>query len=138
MSTNFNYTLDGKKLFNRESSMTKLTVNFTKEEFDCKCGCGTGTISEMLVNRLQMVRDDYGKSMIITSGIRCLSHNRNIGSRDTSSHIKFIAADIGCKSMSERHDLLKYCLKFFDRVGVHKEFLHVDVDYDKPQGVFVY
>ena len=138
MTAQFNYTLDGKKIFNKEKNVSKLTANFNREEFDCKCGCGTGTISGTLVTRLQSVREEYGKSMIITSGIRCLSHNRNIGSRDTSSHIKCLAADIGCKSMGERHDLLKYCLKFFDRGGVHKEFLHVDVDYDKPQGVFVY
>ena len=66
-----------------------LTEHFTKEEFDCKCGCGNGDviISEKLVYELETVRGYYGKSMVITSGIRCLSHNRKIGSRDTSSHI---------------------------------------------------
>ena len=70
--------------------MTKLTDHFTKEEFDCKCGCGNGdiVISENLVFELECVRVHYGKPMRINSGIRCLSHNRKIGSRDTSSHIK--------------------------------------------------
>ena len=70
--------------------MTQLTEHFTKEEFDCQCGCGNGDviISEKLVYELETVRGYYGKSMVITSGILCLSHNRKIVSRDTSSHIK--------------------------------------------------
>ena len=38
--------------------MTRLTEHFTKEEFDCKCGCGNGdiVISEKLVFELECVR----------------------------------------------------------------------------------
>ena len=120
--------------------MTRLTEHFTKEEFDCKCGCGNGdiVISEKLVFELECVREAYKKPMRITSGIRCLSHNRSIGSRDTSSHIKCLAADVSCVNMDDRHKMLSIFLKYFQRVGVHKEFIHVDVDPDKPKGVFVY
>ena len=136
--TSFNYTPDGKKSY--RTTMTKLTEHFTKEEFDCQCGCGNGdiVISEKLVWELECVRVHYGKPMRITSGIRCLSHNRNIGSRDTSSHIKCLAADVGCVNMDDRHKMLSIFLKYFKRVGVHKEFIHVDVDNEKPNGVFVY
>ena len=122
--------------------MTKLTEHFTKEEFDCQCGCGNGdiVISENLVFELECVRVHYGKPMRINSGIRCLSHNRKIGSRDTSSHIKGLAVDIGCRDMGTRLKLVKHLLRDaeFTRIGFHKEFIHVDVDYDKPKGIFLY
>ena len=122
--------------------MTKLTDHFSKEEFDCQCGCGNGdiVISENLVFELECVRIHYGKPMRINSGIRCLSHNRKIGSRDTSSHIKGLAVDIGCKNMGHRLELVKHLLRDgeFTRIGFHKEFIHVDVDYDKPRGIFLY
>ena len=91
-----------------------------------------------MVNNLEKSRVEYGKPMRINSGIRCLEHNRKIGSRDTSSHIKCLAADVSCVGMDDRHKMLSIFLKHFKRVGVHKEFLHVDVDSDKPNGVFVY
>ena len=122
--------------------MTKLTEHFTKEEFDCQCGCGNGdiVISENLVFELECVRIHYGKPMRINSGIRCLSHNRKIGSRYTSSHIKGLAADFGCTDMGTRLELVKRLLRDgeFKRMGIHKDFIHVDVDYDKPKGIFIY
>ena len=122
--------------------MTKLTDHFTKEEFDCQCGCGNGdiVISENLVFELESVRIHYVKPMRINSGIRCLSHNRKIGSRDTSSHIKGLAADIGCTDMRTRLELVKRLLRDgeFERIGFHRDFIHVDVDYDKPKGIFLY
>ena len=122
--------------------MTKLTDHFTKEEFDCQCGCGNADIfiSENLVFQLECVRIHYGKPMRINSGIRCLSHNRAIGSRDTSSHIKGLAVDISCKDMGTRLELVKRLLRDgeFTRIGFHKDFIHVDVDYDKPNGIFLY
>ena len=122
--------------------MTKLTDHFTKEEFDCQCGCGNGdiVISENLVFELECVRIHYGKPMRITSGIRCLSHNRKIGSRDTSSHIKGLAVDISCKDMVTRLELVKRLLRDgeFKRMGIHKDFIHFKVYYDKQKGILIY
>ena len=128
----FLYNMEGEK------NIMQLSQHFNKREFDCQCGCGTGTIHAMLVQKLELVRQEYGKPMRINSGIRCLNHNRNIGSKDTSSHIKCLAADVGCTDMSERFTLLQLLMKHFKRVGINKKFIHVDVDSDKPSGVFVY
>ena len=56
------------------------------------------------------------------------------------SHIKCLAADIGCTSMGERLELMKHILRAgeFFRVGMNKSFIHVDVDGDKPKGIFLY
>ena len=121
-----------------EKNIMQLSKHFSKKEFDCQCGCGTGTIHAMLVQKLELVRQEYGKPMRINSGIRCLEHNRKIGSKDTSSHIKCLAADVGCTDMSERLTLIPILMKHCKRVGINKKFIHVDVDTDKPNGVFVY
>ena len=135
MANGFLYNMEGEKKMLKEG---QLTDHFSKKEFDCKCGCNTGPINMVLVEKLESARLEFGRGMRINSGIRCLHHNRKIGSRDTSSHIKCVAADVGCTNMEDRHKLLSIFLKYFQRVGVHKEFIHVDVDPDKPSGVFVY
>ena len=135
MPNAFLYNMEGEKTMLQKG---RLTEHFTKKEFDCKCGCDTGSINMVLVERLEQARRDYGRPMRINSGIRCLEHNRKIGSTDTSSHIKCLAAVISCVGMGDRHKMLSIFLKYFKRVGVHKEFIHVDVDSEKPNGVFVY
>lgn len=48
--------------------------NFTKAEVACKCGCGMLPSKEAM-ERLQALRNAYGKSMKISSGARCPAHN---------------------------------------------------------------
>ena len=135
MPNAFLYNMKGEKKMLKDG---QLTEHFSKKEFDCKCGCNTGPINMILVEKLELARMEFGRGMRINSGIRCLHHNRKIGSKDTSSHIKCVAADVSCTNMEDRHKMLSIMLKYFKRVGVHKEFIHVDVDEDKPYGVFVY
>ena len=123
--------------------MTQLTKHFSEEEFACKCGCDEGFISSELVVKLEEIRIKFGKVMRITSGVRCLEHNSDIGSRKTSSHIPNKdgigrAADISCKDTVTRLELLPLILKKFKRVGINRAFIHVDVDYKKQDGIFVY
>ena len=115
-----------------------LTKHFNSEEFECQCRCNTGNIMQNLVLKLEEVRVAIDKPMRINSGIRCLEHNRSIGSSDTSSHIKGIAVDVGCTQMSNRLELMTEFVKHFKRIGIHKEFILVDIDVDKRNGIFVY
>ena len=115
-----------------------LTEHFNSEEFACQCGCGSGNIMQNLVLKLEEVRVAIDRPMKINSGIRCLQHNRSIGISDTSAHIKGIAADIGCTQMSDRLQLMSEFVKHFKRIGIHKEFIQVDIDVDKRNGIFVY
>ncbi len=135
MPNAFIYNMEGEKKMLKAG---QLTEHFSKKEFDCQCGCGTGKISMELVEKLEQARLDYGRGMRINSGIRCLEHNRKIGSKDTSSHIKCLAADVSCTNMEDRLKLVTILLKYFTRLGINKKFIHVDVDSDKPNGVFLY
>lgn len=109
---------------------------FTKEEFVCKCGCGGCDISQKLVDKLNTVRELSKERMTINSGFRCLSHNKAIGSSDTSSHCKGLAVDIQADNSAYRYKLLRilYFLGF-ERIGIHDKFIHVDIDENKPQNI---
>jgi len=78
--------------------------------------------------------------IIITSGYRCEEHNREVGGKGTSSHPKGLAADIKCDDLSYRFLLVEALLKAgFTRIGIGKDFIHVDLDTDKTQNlIWVY
>ncbi len=75
-----------------------MTKNFKLSEFECNCGCVMPDEVKSniikLAGQLQTLRDIIDKPIRITNAYRCLSHNRSIGSKDTSQHILGKAADI--------------------------------------------
>ena len=115
--------------------MGDLTANFDLEEYACNCGCGRSDIKAELVDKIQQVRDTLGRSIRINSGFRCERHNGNIGASETSSHIGGWAADLQTKGSAARYELLVAVMQVFDRVGIAKNFIHVDVDANKTAGV---
>lgn len=110
----------------------KLTEHFTKEEFDCKCGCGTNNISTELVNVLEIIRNGYGP-LVITSGCRCEAHNAREGGKKNSAHLRGYAVDIQCIVGNDRYRLIRAALGVgITRIGVAKTFIHLDVDPTLP------
>lgn len=73
---------------------TQLSKNFRLDEFICKCGCGKSNINMRLIYMLQKIRDEWGESISVTSGLRCRNHNTRIGGSPKSQHIEGTAADI--------------------------------------------
>ncbi len=76
--------------------MGDLTQHFSRKEFACKgdnCCDGSAPISKMLVFIAEEIRLAVGASMTPTCGYRCLVHNREVGSKDTSQHPIGNAAD---------------------------------------------
>ena len=114
-----------------------LSKNFTREEIQCRCGCGANDISMDLIARLQEVRESLGQSMRITSGVRCVSHNSKVGGSERSSHLagNATAVDIACDNSRYRQKLLEAMMPVFDRVGIAKTFIHCDVDPNKTAEV---
>lgn len=76
----------------------KLTNNFNREEFDCKCGCEMlSTVFydiESLAECLQILRERFNEPIVINSAYRCPSHNKAIGGVSNSQHVLGKAADI--------------------------------------------
>ena len=74
----------------------KYCRNFKPEEFRCTCGKCTGYPTWMRKTELQHVqriRDTFGRSMVITSGLRCENQNRKVGGMSNSKHLQGKAAD---------------------------------------------
>ena len=115
--------------------MGNLTTNFNRAEYACKCGCGRDNIKDELAASVQLVRDIIKRSIVITSGIRCEAHNTAIKATSSSSHIDGWAADLAYNGSAERYQLLNAVIQVFDRVGIAKTFIHVDVDSTKSPGV---
>jgi uncharacterized protein YcbK (DUF882 family) len=112
-----------------------LSKNFSRKEFECKCGCGEAFVDINLIQALQFVRDQYGKGIKITSGYRCAKHNAAEGGKPDSAHLTGKAVDISANNSRDRYTLIRLLTNKFSRIGIAKTFIHVDVDDTKPQNV---
>ena len=84
----------------------KLTNNFTLEEFASKDGAPfpkevVKNLS-VLAKQLQIIRDEIGHPISITSGYRSPAHNAKIKGAKHSYHVKGMAADIKVKVMQPK------------------------------------
>lgn len=121
----------------------QLTENFNKSEFDCKCRCEMpddilDNVKE-LAKSLQILRDKIKKPIKVNSSYRCLSHNRNIGSNDSSQHTKGKAADIVIKGHipEQTANLIELLIDNKEipqgGVGVYNTFVHYDIRGNKAR-----
>jgi len=112
-----------------------LSKDFSKKEFECKCGCGKVFVDINLIQALQTVRSQYGKQIKITSGYRCKKHNITEGGKPNSAHLKGMAADILADNSKDRYALIRLLMNRFSRIGIGHRFIHVDIDETKPKYV---
>lgn len=71
---------------------------FTREEFRCKCGgkyCNgfPAEPQEGMVRAIDNVREHFGKAFTPNSGVRCPTHNANVGGASNSRHLYGKAVD---------------------------------------------
>lgn len=106
---------------------------FTREELQCKCGCGRCEMVGELMILLDQVRNCVGEPVILTSAYRCTKHNEEIGGVLNSAHCSGKAVDIYTKDAKSRFELLRILFTRNDvvRVGIADEFIHVDIDKTK-------
>ena len=107
---------------------------FKLSEFQSPDRPGSGELMEHeVVQALDIARDIYGFPMIISSGFRSVEHNRAVGGSPKSSHLLGWAADIAITNSRKRFLLLEALLDAgFNRIGVSEDFIHVDMDPNKP------
>lgn len=104
---------------------TKLSENFSVNEFECSCGKCTETLINIdHVVKLQQLRHDLGSSIHINSAYRCPAHNAAIGGEKNSMHMKGHATDIVVKGMTP-NEVADACEKF-DGLGRYDTFTHID------------
>lgn len=110
--------------------------HFDREEFNCKCGCGENSMDNQFMSKLNLARGFSGIPYHINSGHRCEEHNQEVGGEENSSHLKGIAADISCDNSRQRFLIIKALrMSGFHRIGIAKNFIHVDEDKSKDRDV---
>lgn len=67
---------------------------FAPQEFACKCGCGfPASIDGRLLTAADRVRESLRTACIVSSGLRCKTHNANVGGVSNSRHLTGRAMD---------------------------------------------
>ena len=107
---------------------------FDTSEFDCPIAGQGDKMDKNFLKLLDEARHIADVPFRITSGYRCPEHNKAVGGVPGSSHTKFVACDIHCDNSARRYLIVSSLMKVgLRRIGISDNFIHVDMDYDKPQ-----
>jgi len=118
MITKYSLKVDGEK---------NVSPNFKIKEFKCKDGSDEILLdSSFVIEKLQAIRDHFGKPVIINSAYRTPEYNKKVGGATNSYHMKGMAFDIRITGI-ELDDICK----FAQSIGVlgiirYNSFVHVD------------
>lgn len=110
-----------------------LSRHFRAAEFACN-HCGemhpdADMPPAELLDFLEIIRDHFQKPVVINSGYRCATHNRNVGGARQSRHMAGDAADIMVAGVAPSV-VYAFCDDLIgDRGGVgrYNTFTHIDV-----------
>lgn len=116
----------------------QLSRYFNSTEFDCHGSgcCLTTLINPKLIEYLDKLREHFNSPIIISSGYRCTTHNRNVGGATGSRHSKGDAADIVVKGHSPR-EVAQYAESIgIKGIGLYETvkdgyFVHIDTRNNK-------
>ena len=109
---------------------------FTRAEFRCPCGkCGGFPVEpdEKMVRTVDAIRAKLGKPIGIVdsggSGVRCPSHNKEVGGVANSQHLYGKAADLHCSgaTTAEMAKVAEAVLGDTGGIGIYTWGIHVDV-----------
>lgn len=114
---------------------------FTREEFKCKCGgkyCKgyPNEPDERMVRIADAIRKRIGKPITVNSGLRCKTHNANVGGVSNSQHLYGTAADLGCPSVctpSQMASIAEEIMGETGGIGIYSWGIHIDTRSNKSR-----
>lgn len=121
------------------AKMQELTWNdikyFKKEEFTCKCGCGSNNIQLKVVKVADEIREHFGKPAIVNSATRCVKHNKEVGGVVNSRHLVGKAIDLYIEDV-DGGTLVNYTkqlvtqgkLRYTYRISANGNAVHIDIN----------
>lgn len=104
--------------------------DFSEQEFLCQ-ETGTLSVDEDFLDRLQALRTEFGRPMVITSGYRSPEHSVEARKPTPGRHSSGIAVDVRARA-ADAWDLVELAVKFgFYGIGVSQRegrprFVHLD------------
>ena len=88
------------------------------------------------LSKLSKARELAAIGFKITSGYRSPAHNAKVGGVPSSSHTIGRAVDIYAPTSTQKYIIINALLQVgFNRIGVAKNFIHVDDDPNKSEDV---
>lgn len=106
---------------------------FSPSEFACKCGryCD-GYPAEMdrtLVQAADRVRKRFGAAVIVSSGLRCRTHNANVGGVSNSRHLRGKAMDfrVAGKTAASVLEFVRQQPEIRYAYAIDDSYVHMDV-----------
>ena len=110
-----------------------VTPHFKLSELACPC-CGLFNMGREVLRFLEDVRSSFDRDMIVNSGVRCEKHNKKVGGKPDSNHLRGEAVDIKCDNSFLRAKLIRAAIKHgVQGIGVYQTFIHLDVA-KRPNG----
>jgi uncharacterized protein YcbK (DUF882 family) len=123
----------------RNKSYPRTVKYFNLSEFDSPDEIDSGDNMDLdFLRKLDEAREIAGIPFKVNSGYRSVAHNKKVGGVLNSSHIKIpcCAADIHINSSRDRFLIIAAAIKVgINRIGIGKNFLHLDTDKTKSQDV---
>lgn len=98
------------------------------------------TMDPELIRMLNLARHIDGKAWKVNSGKRSKEYNAQVGGVASSAHITGKAVDISATTGIRKFEVVTAAyLAGFNRIGINKSFIHLDVDNSKPNpSIFLY
>lgn len=106
------------------------TPNFSRDEMQCKCGCGRCEMRQNFMDMLQALRNVVGP-LSVNSGYRCPDHHDEAEKVSPGAHSQGRAVDIQWPASMGRYEIVQLAMKMgFIGIGFEGEFLHLDNGHD--------
>lgn len=107
--------------------------HFSRAEFACKCGrfCDgfPAEPERKLVEIADTVREYFGAAAVVTSGVRCIAHNTNVGGVSNSRHLTGKAIDfrVAGRSAAEVLSYVNHISGIRYAYAIDSEHIHMDI-----------
>lgn len=108
------------------------TKNFNPEtdvKLQCTCGhcaCDKRSVRQQVLDRVQLVREDAGRPLVITSAGRCPHHKNEVHRKKPADHQNCVGVDVFYGSVTERNELMVLAGRHgATAVAAGKNFVHM-------------
>ncbi|MEA3280601.1 MAG: D-Ala-D-Ala carboxypeptidase family metallohydrolase [Thermodesulfobacteriota bacterium] len=92
-------------------------------------------MNDRFMQKANLARKIANIPFYVVSGFRCWKHNKEIGST-SDNHPLGVAMDVQATTSRQRFIIIDALIKAgFNRIGVHKTFIHFDDNINKTSNV---
>lgn len=110
---------------------------FKEPEFKrCVPSCSLQDMNQQFMTALDALRAQAGIPLVLNCAYRSVQWDKSKGRSGNSAHTRGKAADIRCNASATRWKIVRAALALgFKRIGIGKDYVHVDMDSSLPQNV---